>query len=112
MDSLLCNLVHALARSSATQLRKRVGDASETDAEITLKRGEVLALATLLELAAAALLDSARDAGKAPVSSDIAGNAPAPADIAQDALLSRATADLKIAEAAHGYRSSTIRKLA
>jgi hypothetical protein len=104
--------VHALARSSATQLRKRVGDAANTDGEVTVKRGEVLALATLLEVAAAALLDSARDAGKAPMPGEIAGNAPTPGDIAQDALLSRAAADLKIVEAAHGYRSSIARQLA
>jgi hypothetical protein len=55
VGSLLFSLVRTLARSSGAQLRRRALDAREKGSDIPLSRSEAMALATLLDLAAAAL---------------------------------------------------------
>jgi hypothetical protein len=90
VDSLLCDLVKVLARSTALQLRQRAADTP-------LTRTEVLAVATLLELAGGVL---ARANGP-----EVPPKAAPDHDLAQ--IEHSALADLQVVEALHRQRSGS-----
>ena len=82
MESMLCDLVRVLTRSTALRLRQR--------ADEPLNRAETLAVATLLDLAGAVLADGHE---RKPVPT----GAPGDDDLAQIELA--AQADLRVVEA-------------